>query len=362
MVMNEKNRTDDFELKIKGVIKNTQVTKKQHYVFRHYLSAWAKKDKKEVKTWCLFKENHKIEYTSIKNTAQKRYFYEVKSLTDLEKLVVFLTCYWSERVDIGENPNFMLNINELWSDFEGNIIDSLGRELVNEFFDKKRKQIGEDIQCEYERMGIDYLNNLMQDNCDFYLDERCRISFGMYFFMQYVRTNRMKKRIVSNVDFLFETRAEIVRNLNRFESMLSEQSIKIDMRKVKQQMFEFSMNVNIDKIAPYCLDNMAQVMTKLFTVMHPMKLSLVRAPGGTRFITSDQPIVNILSDSEHNDIKGHDFYYPLSPTLAISLTPHHSWSVERIKINQESVVNLNRKMYEFSDSQVYALDKNDFNF
>ncbi|PWC14595.1 hypothetical protein DDT52_20675 [Brenneria roseae subsp. roseae] len=58
--MSKKNESDNFELKIKEVIKNVQVTKKQHYVFRHYLSAWAKKDKKEVKAWCLFKENHSI--------------------------------------------------------------------------------------------------------------------------------------------------------------------------------------------------------------------------------------------------------------------------------------------------------------
>ena len=65
-------------------------TRKQHYVFQAYLSAWTNKDKQ---LYCL--RNNKIFCTTTENVAQERDFYKVLPINDDE--IKFLYWFWQKK-------------------------------------------------------------------------------------------------------------------------------------------------------------------------------------------------------------------------------------------------------------------------
>jgi len=74
------------------------------------------------------------------------------------------------------------------------------------------------------------------------------------------------------------------------------------------------------------------------------------------FITSDQPIINIHSKNNisFEPIKEMEYYYPITPHLAIFITKKN---IHNIKIGKNETDEYNKLLYNKSYEQVYAFSR-----
>lgn len=84
----------------------------------------------------------------------------------------------------------------------------------------------------------------------------------------------------------------------------------------------------------------------LFADRQRWRLRTVRAAGIRRFITSDQPVMNLLEPVGHNDLA---LYYPLGPTMAALMEHLDNPGVvgEQTELDDDAVRKLNRRIFAF---------------
>jgi hypothetical protein len=73
------------------------------------------------------------------------------------------------------------------------------------------------------------------------------------------------------------------------------------------------------------------------------------------FITGDQPIINLLDPRVTDDI---EFYYPLSPTLAMIFSKdREKFPTPSRNATELEIEHYNHSIYERSEDQLYASDE-----
>ncbi|MNS14768.1 hypothetical protein D3C72_463920 [compost metagenome] len=77
------------------------------------------------------------------------------------------------------------------------------------------------------------------------------------------------------------------------------------------------------------------------------------------FITSDQPVMNLLEPVGHNDLA---LYYPLGPTMAALMEHLDNPGVvgEQTELDDDAVRMLNRRIFAFSHEQVIGTHPDEF--
>ena len=97
----------------------------------------------------------------------------------------------------------------------------------------------------------------------------------------------------------------------------------------------------------------------LFADRQRWRLRTVRAAGIRRFITSDQPVMNLLEPVGHNDLA---LYYPLGPTVAALMEHLDNPGVvgEQTELDDDAVRMLNRRIFAFSHEQVIGTHPDEF--
>ncbi|MBY2905730.1 DUF4238 domain-containing protein [Rhizobium leguminosarum] len=83
------------------------------------------------------------------------------------------------------------------------------------------------------------------------------------------------------------------------------------------------------------------------------RIGFLRNKSDVSFITSDQPVINLLSTTDAEV----DFYYPLKPDLAMIYTANlDRYGGEDAEIGRLSVESYNHRIFAKSDSQIYGND------
>lgn len=85
-----------------------KATVRQHHVYRKYLSAWTPTLSTEGQIWCFRKEEKNTFPSSLVGIGQERYFYEMKKLTEIEKLFIFILYKYQNSSLQKLNPLFIL--------------------------------------------------------------------------------------------------------------------------------------------------------------------------------------------------------------------------------------------------------------
>lgn len=336
-----------------------KITRKQHHVYRKYLSSWTDNKETKGKIWCYFRKNRAIHNPSLMGIAHERDFYELKELTDLEKIALAFFSKLNDTIK-QELPLFdtlknVIEIESLNKYLKNSKSEDKGNQTLSDF----RKQFGEEIQGFYESWGIHYLATLEKKDLEFFLCEKQRIEFAFFLFMQYARTTSQRKRFVQLYDFIKMSKPIIGKNMEKLAEPLIREQVSISIRTARAQLYEIDHNLKIEKIVPYLIENQVQAMVSLFSILNPMKLDLLISPPKNHFITADQPVINLMADPEYQNIQGHSFYYPITPELAIRMTQHSNWQTQILHISKEEVQSLNEKIAQFSDAQIYACCKED---
>jgi len=131
----------------------SDLKKRQHYVWRHYLRPWA--DGESI--WTYFKELDKIVKPGLMGVAQEKYFYGLEDFTDEE--IAFLKTFvdkTSPHVLKGLNSDFLTlftSTSILKRQLAANANPKINRELIASEIKKIETNSMEDAHCIMENLG-----------------------------------------------------------------------------------------------------------------------------------------------------------------------------------------------------------------
>ena len=225
--------------------------RKQHYVWKHYLKSWANNSDQ---IWC--KRENSIFSTNGDNVACRRDFYRLKELTQHEiDMIKILAIDRSPEILKKLHLEF-LNLFTMPVEYKKVFekVSHLVPDMDNEF-DILYNNYEEDYHCEIENSGIKYLDLILSSNIEFYNFEDERFNFLIYLTTQYTRTNMLKNSVM-----------KATKNTNL---------------------------VDIERIWNILSHIFATNIAYVLAGKQDFKLYLMNNNTNTKFITGDQPVINI---------------------------------------------------------------------
>jgi len=298
--------------------------KQQHYVWRHYLKAWAQNEKN---IWAYFKSEQKIINPNLMGVAQERYFYELIDFTDKEEVFLedFIKSISHDSV-VDLNINFLqifTSTNKLKKKIINNGIGGSNKEIIEREIRVLEINLMEDAHAKIEQLGTMLVDCVNSRNYKFLENDDAFYETIMFLCFQYVRTKKMKRAIES--------------------SFAGNKSFN---------MFKFW---NITSYA------FATTFARSLSFNPDIRFLFYENNTNVNFLTCDQPIINILSDliDENGNTKGFEWYYPLSPKLAllVHLRTTQKTNIESLLINEPLVIYLNQKVIEYSEDFIFSDNK-----
>lgn len=338
-----------------------QVTRRQHYVFRKYLKAWADTKTRDPQLSVIDKKSKRTFRSGLMGVAQQNYFYEFKLLTEVEKMMVFIlsTTKYQELNDF--DPYSVLRDVEAINLKERLETAKSTSQYTPQHFTDERRQLGETKQSRYENIGQKFLDQLLRENVDFYCIDKDRNDFIFFLMMQYVRTKAMRESLNSTFSNINDDLEKLKRSVDFVNDLAMQYNIPFDKAKAEEELENLNANFNFDNVTPFIIYSTVDELTYAFAYLQKMNLNFIKAHPDIKFITGDQPVINIHSPSRNSQEEIYDleFYYPISPMFGIILNfkKHEPWPEE---ISKEQTLELNKKIFEAAHLQIYAGEENDF--
>lgn len=298
---------------------NFQKKKKQHFVWRKYLRAWSENES----IYCLM--DGSIFKPGLMGVGQERYFYKIKELTKAE--IEFVKAI----IEQDKRP-FIRDLNYGWIDFFNQVFkirDILSRQGIShphtdKMLDVLVHNFEEDFHGKIESDSIKFLEMLYRKDLSFYDDDEQLIEFLFFICQQYFRTQ--------NID-----------------------------SKVRGAIGSFK-GFNVDAMWPVLRHTSAtSVGFSLYQDRSDFRPVLIENSSDLPFITGDQPIINthavgLSPDEAPSEL---EFYYPLTPKLALLLTSNPDLNRKKIvSINEDKVTMYNEYIYSQAGKQVYSIERN----
>ncbi|WP_144393902.1 DUF4238 domain-containing protein [Pleionea sediminis] len=284
--------------------KDLEIKTNHHYVWAHYLSAWAV-DGRNV--WYTTKKN-KIVSDSVKGLAKEKYFYQVPPLDTEDS--EFLKDYIS-RSSFSHCVNHCLGVlmelSDAYSQFHSyeKKGDSEGIERCKALFSKA-------IENRYEKIERDFrasLSSLCEGNLAALQDLKMRTYLLDYVATQYWRTPYMKSQFIESVKD-----AAIKRMVDKNWWMIS-------------YVHGYSMG------------------SALISQTNAIRFTLLKCPKDMDFITSDNPVINTHS----LPLEYADLYFPVCPEYAVIASKSGSFKEGLVELDESETKNWNLKI----DNQKY---------
>jgi hypothetical protein len=297
------------------VTATTPNTKNQHYVWRHYLAAWAKSGT----FFCFRHKDQKLFPTQPKAVASETYFYEARQLTaaDMEYLEIFISGMKDERLRELNRDYLKLTQRsfEMREHLKRTDLIERVRVALDEQLRWAERNLGERYHADIENKCQDILNALRCENADFYNDMIRAGDFIYYLCLQYFRTAKMRH------------------GFGRLPSLISGH----DPQRTAGALLHMCATA---------------VSVSVFKEKRNYRIVFLKNDTAIPFITGDQPVLNMLDPKTTDDI---ELYYPLSPRLAMVLTknavkfPHSGRRVSQFEVESH-----NYAIYSGSEDQVYS--------
>ena len=258
------------------------VTRRQHYVWRHYLEMWQGEDDLVS---CL--RDDRVFRSKPINIMAERDFYKLQLLTRLD--IFILDKLLIERTTSPHARKIHKNLIEKFA-FIAEVNERL--QVHPKASDAERKvarkltiEAEERLQCGVEDSARPILKALRNKDANVIYSDNYAILFFDFISQQYFRTKRIRDAMVEAIKGILA-----VENVQRIRNLLG-----------------------------YCYAT--NVGGSLYVDRHEWEIIFLDSPAGYEFITGDQPVVNILGNRDGSPPEHLAFYYPLSPNLAMILAP-----------------------------------------
>lgn len=267
------------------------ITKKQHYVWRRYLSAW-KNDTEDRDIWTCILRTKTVKKIGLMDVAQSSYFYKLEELTDEELafLKKFTNTMHNGTKVIAET---LLAGYLMYAQLKNEIkAGKMGRGVdVDHEYKKIEAASFEKIQSQIEIMGAKLLDCGSIEDFKTLYNEEYEILFFLW--VQYFRTRGMKEGVVASM------------------------ADRPEMQAIAQKAWPFFNFV----VAMQVVENMVIKKDYRFVFLHNVS--------SVPFITGDQPVINTLWDEKQDKI---EVFYPLSPisALMVCFNPGERYSEENV--------------------------------
>lgn len=292
-----------------------RLSKNQHYVWQHYLRAWAV----DGQVWCVRAPKKQAFRTNTSNIGSETYFYRVQELDEHD--IAYLQALIS-RATAGE----LRDLNQGWLELfqmtfairkaiAGHGADApLAAQLRSEL-DAIEKTMGERYHTGVEDKAVPILEALRAGDAAFYDDVNRTSDFVHFLTLQYFRTARMRNaatRIPLSVPWKPHRTWPI-------ESLI------------------YATNVG----------------ASLFAERERYGISFLENDSPVPFIAGDQPMVNLNRQTDQDLC----LFYPVSPTMAVVYAADR----ERFPLGTSRIGAMGAGTYNFllhvnSDSQIYGVD------
>jgi hypothetical protein len=288
------------------------ITRRQHYVWKHYLTAWA-----TGKTVRALAKDGRAFATNPINLAVSRDFYRLPVLTAEDEQFI------SYFLDHSGSPAHILQLNResfmlyaMASRVRRKMGDALQQhpELA-EALETAEIQAEESFHAGVETDAMPLLDQLRQGSSAFWQAEDDALTFSFFISLQHLRTKRMQSVYVAK--FPEETRG------------LAERTWPL------LRMF-----------------SAAGMGWSLWRQRAEFTFAFITAPPGVEFITSDQPARNLVPPTGHNDLA---LFYPVSPDLAVIFKhPGAPATFDSRQLTADEVADLNAHTYAYALETVFG--------
>lgn len=291
--------------------------KRQHYVWRKYLSAWTNNNSVEGSINCLFKSKNEIHPANLMNVAQERYFYRTEEPNQKEIILVKEFINKINNGYVKEQAIDLIDTVKSAFDIYKMLSSNIRCEEGEKYWDTLKKQIMEKLICESEDEGIKYLEKIRNGDISFYDEKEDIQNFNEYLSIQFMRTNWCKQRI----------------------------------RKIIEEID--ADGINFENVYILLLMTMPSHIFVGITE-NKMKLILLQNETTKQFITADSPIINLKADPKsYEEPKKLEWYYPVSPTMAIILTGDINMK-NKVITEEQDIQFYNDLMAEYAYNQIYS--------
>jgi len=194
---------------------------------------------------------------------------------------------------------------------------------INEQIDIAISNLEEDLHTHIEGSAIKYIEYILKEDIDFYrTDEGC-LNFVYYLCVQYMRTQKMKASVLSNVSGIKSIYVEKIWNV---------------LSHILAINFGWS----------------------LYRDRKKFKMVLLKNTSSKEFITGDQPVINTYATggSKPSPPDKLELYYPVSPFLAILITEKEIYKgINKVVLEEKEVFSYNELMVRNSHEQIYGTSK-----
>lgn len=293
------------------------IVKQPHYVWRFYLEAW------ETDGQLAAYRQGKTFSSAAKGVAKESGFHNLRDLSETE--IEFIRTLMIRKGTPGEDTNnaFIHKITAMQKICRA-ILDRPTEHTsdVLDAADNIIRNTEEHIQSGLEVAAVPWLTSLRQRDISFIGLPENRL-FTYFLAMQYFRTKAMMERMVA-----------------AFEDLGDEALTALVER--GWQLMRHIMAVNVGG--------------SLYADRRKYRVVFLAREGGVPFIAGAQPIVNTHSTGDIATAPEElEFYYPLSPDLAMLYTPHqHSLDGAEIRVNEVVVDHYNRLILAASPDYFFA--------
>lgn len=285
--------------------------RKQHYVWEHYLLAWAT----DGQIWC--RRDNRHFRVSTDRIANRRDFYRLQQMSAndfalVHHMIAKIEDPLLKNLARGWIPHFQL-AHEIKRQSE-----SAGQQSaeLNRVLDTMINNHEEDIHATIEGKAIPILAALRQFDMSPLKDESKYVDFSLFMAMQYMRTPKTQNSVINAAAGFKSFNIEAVWGL---------------LRTI------FASNIG----------------ASLFARRKTTKFSFLEAPSESEILTADQPLINLRAHKSATTEL--ELYYPITPKYALLVDVHDTNSsfLER-KLSLEEVRYYNSRIASDSLEQVYA--------
>lgn len=331
-------------------LNNITIKHRQHYVFQAYLNRWVTNNQ----IWCC-RNGKSCFSTNTVNIAQQRDFYRIKEINEDEEkfILLFLHKQPKENVEIMRRQMEIYKKPLTWQKGIAGFISVIKSKIykektipkeLEEAFEQSKKlaeeavnDMVEDIYSEDEGQLIKMLDLLIQEDLTFYytpyhtsemvFDDSKR-AFLYYLCSQHYRTKAALNRLVEGLN-------------NILNSDLCEK-LGINKDNIRPEHIAHHIFWYIEGMLADVLYNKNAHLTLLYNHTE------------TPFVTSDQPIINVLADYQdiNDEVEDIIFYYPISPEIAITVNDNNT--EDKKQLTEAEVEKYNKMLIDASYEFVFA--------